>query len=426
MNNTNGRRILGAGITLALVLCARSPLAQENPSARISALGGLHVSGIIPDLYTDLTVNPANAVFADKLSINYDRRGVAGFTLDIPNLGSGGRSSPSDSYFANEVSVWGLKLSSWRAAIFAQWRLGQSEHNTHDYYIYNSTDVRSRQQWGSSDGDIGRIDLIAARALGDHSAFGARLQIRGYYLSSSDAGVSEENYYFDNMIYVQPQTTYKSNDASSLSGRKLSVDVQAGLLKRDDGESRTEVALEASVHPLDYKKQTVSLDIREQYNPAAQLTNYDYSRIEWSDDREGNLWALGLFAGHTFGSGIRLYAGASVSTASYDAAWNRSQQAYEWSGSDEILSGAFSCDGSMRGASCFLKGGRKFELGDNLDLYLGLHGAFEWNHAEEDPVIRYTQAHRDDTGSVVIDQPSTLEYTGKRMNLYLPLSIEFR
>jgi hypothetical protein len=431
MNTIYGRITLGAGIVLALVLCARSSSAQEHPSARIYSLGGEHVSGVIPDLYTDLTVNPANVAFADRLTINYDRRSIYGFAPVFPYLSENPQLSYSrDSYMANELSIYGIGLSSWRAAIFAQVRLSKSEYNTSANDIYNSgTAIGSQDQWSDSDNDFGRIDLIAARSLGSAYALGLRLQVWGYYKSYATADGETDDYYRD-VVFADLDNEYERTNAGSYTGRRISFDFQAGLIKKSDGGSQTDLVLQASVHPLNYAKQSASLSIQQYYNEGEQVDSYSYRRETWSDARKGDLWIFGLSMRHAFSGGMRIYTGGKVSLASYDAQWSQSQQNYSWDGqtlrADNIIGGGFACGGTLRGASYFLKGGRKFGLRDNLDLYLGLHGDFGWNHATEEPIMRYSETHREDTSSILIDEPTSLEYTGTEASLYLPLSIEFR
>ncbi len=432
MNTMYGRITLGAGIILALVLCAQSSSAQEHPSARVYSLGGEHVSGIIPDLYTDITVNPANAAFADRLTINYDRRSIYGFAPVFPYLSENPPYDlyySRDSYMANELSIYGLELSSWRAALFAQVRLAKSEYNLSDYNLMSSTGIESRNDLSSGDNDFGRIDLIAARSLGSRYALGLRLQVWGYYRSDAGASGSVDDWYKD-LVFTNLDEEYKSTSASSFMGRRISFDFQTGLVKKNDGGSQTELILQASVHPLNYTKQSASLYIRQYYDESQQVDSYDYERDAWSDARKGDLWTFGLSMRHAFVGGMRIYTGGSVSLASYDAQWTQSQDYYSWGGQhlykDVIFGNGFDCNGKLRGASYFIKGGRAFGLRDNLDLYLGLHGDFDWNHAEEEPIIRYSETHREDTSSVLIDEPATLEYTGTAASLYLPLSIEFR
>jgi len=431
MNTMHGRITFGAAISLALVLCAQSSSAQEHPSARIYSLGGDHVSGVIPDLYTDITVNPANAAFADRLTINYDRRSIYGFAPVFSYLSENPQLSYGrDSYMANELSIYGLGLSSWRAALFAQVRLFKSEYNWSNYQLDNNgTAVESQGRWSGGDSDFGRIDLIAARSLGSVYALGIRLQVWGYYESDAGANGSMGDWY-EGLIFTKLDEEWKNNSASSYLGRRISFDFQTGLVKKNSGGSQTELILQASVHPVDYQNQTASLSIRQYYDESQQVDLYDYHRDMWSDARKGDLWIFGLSMRHAFAGGMRIYTGGKISLASYDAQWSQFQQNYSWSGqhiqADNILSGGFGCDGTLRGASYFLKGGKAFGLRDNLDLYLGLHGNFEWNHAEEEPIIRYSETHREDTSSVLIDEPATLEYTGTAASFYLPLSIEFR
>ena len=425
------RITLGAVLSLALVLCAQPSSAQEHPSARIYSLGGEHVSGVIPDLYTDLTVNPANAAFADKLTINYDRRSIYSFTAVFPYLSTSPELySSTDSYMTNELSIYGLGLSSWRMALFAQAGLYKSQYSLSNYDVSNDgSAVQSQNRWSNSDRDFGRIDLVAARKLGSSYALGLNLQVWGSYRSDDGANGSVTDWYND-LVFTELDQEAQSMSANSKMGRRISFDFQTGLVKKNDGGSQTDLILQASVHPVDYKNESAYLSIRQYYDALQQLDSYDYYRETWSDSRKGDLWILGLSMRHAFSGGTRIYTGAKISLASYDARWSQSRQNYSWSGqslhADDILSNGFSCDGTLRGSSYFIKGGKAFGLRDNLDLYLGLHGNLEWSHAKEEPIIRYSETHREDTSSVLIDEPASLEYTGTAASFYLPLSIEFR
>jgi hypothetical protein len=428
LKRTSWKTIIGALSVLSLIPFSRTTLAQDHSSARISSLGGGHVSGIIPDLYTDLAINPAYAQFADRLTINFERRTIYGFAPTFPFLSESPSSNLSyslSSYMTSELSLYGMRLSSWRAALFIQWRLDQSEYQSADYdlsYIFTRSYVYGR----SDDSDFGRIDLVAGRSIGDSCALGFRLQACGWYESSSFAHTTVSDYYRDT-YYTEPYEEYKDQGADSYLGRRISLDFETGLVKKGDGGSRTELILQASIHPVDYRDQSIYLYIDKYFNATQDISSYRYDKNTWSDEREGELWTLGLSMRHIFPAGIRIYAGGAVSTATYDAEWSAVQDDYEWNSStDRILSGEFDCEGSFREASCFLKGGKIFGLRSNLDLYVGLHGEFKWSHAEEDPVIRYAYAKHESTDSVLIEQPSSLEYTGTAANIYFPLSIEFR
>ncbi|MDD4858353.1 MAG: hypothetical protein PHD74_09655 [Candidatus Krumholzibacteria bacterium] len=428
MQKIRWKTIIAGFSVLALIPFSRAALAQDHPSARISSLGGDHVSGIIPDLYTDLTVNPAYAQFADRLTINYERRLISGFAPAFPYLSEYSPSSLNysvDSYMTNEISLYGIRLSSWRAALFVQWRLDQSEFQANDLDL-GTASTRLRTYGRSDDGDFGRIDFLAARSIGDSCALGFRFQGCGYYESSSSGDIWVWDNYRDH-YYTDLSSEYKTQDAASSSGRRISFDFETGLVRRGEEGSRTELMLQASMHPITYRDQSLYLRIEKGFDATQDLTSYSYEKDTWSDEREGDLWNFGLSMRHTFPTGIRIYTGGAFSTAKYDADWSMVRDNYSWySPTDEILSGDFDCEGSLRGASFFLKGGKTFGLRSNLDLYLGMHGEFKWSHAEEDPVMLYAEMHHESTDSVSIEQPFSLEYTGTEADVYIPLSIQFR
>jgi len=417
-------------MVLALIPPAAAPLAQDRPSARIYSLGGEHVSGIIPDTYTDLTVNPAYACLMDRLTVGYARRSIYDFAPTIPYLSEDAPYSLSyyqNTFMTNEMSVYGIELSNWRAALFAQWRIGSSQSTVSGFDLYNNRSTLT-QNWDSEDNDFGRLDLMAARSIGDAWVLGFRLQGWGYYKSVSNADSRVEESYRDASLSELTQER-RSQGATSYVGRRASFDFQTGIMKKSGGEPRTDLVLQASLHPIDYLNQSVSLGITRGYNELHEINTYEYGKRTWSDERKGDLWIFGLALRHAFGSGIRIYAGGDVSTASYDAEWTASRDSYTWgyyTEIDNIQTGGFDCDGSFQGASGFLKSGKTFALHRTLNLYLGVHGIVQRKHAEEHPVIEYSYAYHDSEDSVRIDQPASLEYTGTAADIYLPVSIEFR
>ena len=430
MHEMDRRITVGAIMVLALILPTAAPLAEDRPSARIYSLGGDLVSGIIPDLYTDLSINPAYAYFADRLTLNYGRRDVSGFDMAFPYL-SGGSFSGSASRFlygTNEVSLYGIRISGWRAALSAQWRLSQDESNVSRTELGTGGNeyISANGDYTSDDGNFGRIDLAAARSIGDRSVFGFRIQGRGYYESYSRVRSQETESYMDG-LYMEIFRKVTQHGADSRLIRQLCLDLQTGVARRNGNEPASELVLQASVRSLDYHKQLYDLHITREYDAAHILDNYRYDKTIWSDKREGVLWIYGLSARHAFRGGIRVYSGGSLSTASYDAEWIDSERYLDWSqySGDKTSSGEFTGNGSLWEASYFLKGGKEFSLHETLDFTIGLYGGLQRMHAEEDPVIHYAQSlNGGDT--IRIDQPSSLKHTGTRVNMYVPLSIEFR
>jgi hypothetical protein len=424
----HARIFLELVVLFGLAIRPDAALAFDHPSTRISSLGGDHVAGVIPDLYTDLTVNPAYAFFADRPVVCYARRRVPGYAPALPYLEMDSSGYGRSSIMVDELSAWGIGLSSWRTAVFAQWAVYRPENSS----SYPSIDAGSRyavrlnEYWSSDDNDFARIDLIAARALNDRYALGLRLQGWGYYHSSSDMNASTSDYYRDPSFSLI-DSRYADTRALSMCGHQLSFDFQAGIARSNDAGHRTDLAFKVSLDRLEHRKQRYELNTSKEYDSEGTLEYYNYYRFRWDDDRKGDMWSYALTLRHTLNGGIRVLAGGGVSTCSYETAWSSSQERIQWSpGDDEEISGAFDGDGSLFGGHCFFKGSKVFSLHETIDLHLGLHGVFARTRTKEEPLVHYTSAADGDESAVRIDQPARLESTETSFELYFPLSVEFR
>ncbi len=421
---------IGLVALLALSLRPGAALAIDNSSARISSLGGDHVAGVIPDLYTDLTVNPAYALFADKLVVCYAKRGNRGYAPSLPYLTESSGNFYGSSMLVNELSAWGIRLSSWRAAVFAQWELYRPESEWSDPSIDVDLQYVSRLRKYQRDGsdDFARIDLIAARALGDRYALGFRLQGWGYsnFFSEMNTYLSDEyrDPFFSRLSYQRRQT-----NARSFLGQRLSFDFQAGIVKSNDAGPETDLALRASLDRLDYRKESYDLDISKEFDASSEFDAYNYYRYHWNDARRGDLWNFALTFRHSFDGGIRVFAGGGVSTCSYETAWSDSEDRVRWGWSspvDQTVAGAFDGEGSLIRGSCFFKGGKIFNLHETTDLHLGLRGVFARTRTEEEPLVHYAIAAEGEESAVRIEQPTRLESIETSLDLSVPISVEFR
>jgi hypothetical protein len=427
--HSRSRITLGLVVLLALALRPGAALAIDNSSARISSLGGDHVAGVIPDLYTDIGVNPAYAFFADKLNMGYARRRNPGYAPPLPYLmeGSGDRSGPS--MMVDELSAWGIRLSSWRTAVFAQWALYRPESVSSYPYIGfdNGAYVELREEGYSSNNDFARIDLIAARALGDRHTLGLRVQGRAYNNYASDLSAYAYDRYYD-LFFTDLYSQRRETRIRSFSGRRYSLDLQAGMAKSDDTGPRTDLTIKASLNRPDHRQERYELDISKEYDQVGEIDAYSYYRYYWNDAREGNIWSLALMFRHFFDGGIRVLAGGDVSTCSYETEWSSSVERlrWGWQETDSKVAGAFDGDGSLLGGHCFFKGGKVFSLHRTTDLYLGLHGVFSRTRAEEEPLVHYAIETDGEESAVRFDQPVRLESIETSFDLFFPFSVEFR
>jgi hypothetical protein len=426
------RRIVFVGLSV-LAAPALRPVAApaiEHQSARISSLGGDHVAGVIPDLYTDIGVNPACALFADRLNASYARRYDPGYAPSVPYLMEGSGSVYRSSMMVDELSAWGIRLSSWRAAAFVQWALYRPERvMSYPETGFNGTGAYSQltEDAESSNNDFARIDLVAARPLGDRYALGLRVQGKVYNDYSSDMRVYATEQYYDPFfaaLYGQRRETR----AQSYMGRLYSLDVQAGIAKSDDTGPRTDFAVTASLNKPDHRRELYELDISKEYDQMNEIDGYSYYRYYWNDAREGDLWTLALMFRHSFDNGFRLLAGGSVSTCAYETDWSSSEEVMQWGwmDTDFKVTGAFKGDGSLLDGSCYVKGNKVFSVHRTVDLFLGLHGVFARIRAEEEPLVHYAIRGEEGESAVEFDQAVRLESIEESFALYVPLSVEFR
>jgi hypothetical protein len=427
--HTGARISLGLAVLLTLLLRPGAAPALEHQSARISSLGGDHVVGVIPDFYTDIGVNPAYAFFAGRLNVGYARRRIPSYAPSVPYLMEGSGSYPGSSLMVNELSAWGIRLSSWRTAVFAQWALYRPESvssypNTgFDNQAYSEL----REDWESSNNDFARIDLVAARALGDRYALGLRLQGRVYnHYASSMRKYGYEGYY--DRLFVDLYNQRRETQVRSFAGRRYSLDLQAGVVKSDDTSPRTDLAIKASLNRPDYRQERYELDISKDFDQAGALNEYSYYRYYWNDARKGDIWSLALTFRHSFDGGIRVLAGGDISTCSYETEWSNSEErlAWGWTDTNWKVAGAFDGDGTLLDGSCFFKGGKVFGLHRTTDLYLGLHGVFSRARAKEEPLAHYAIATDGEESTVRFDQANRLESTETLCDLFIPFSVEFR
>lgn len=420
---------IGLAVLLALSLRPGAALALDHQSARISSLGGDHVVGVIPDLYTDIGVNPAYAFFADRLNVGYARRLDAGYDPSVPYLMEDSGSYSGSSMMVDELSAWGIRLSSWRTAVFAQWALYRPENvESYPRTGFGNGAYSELSEYGESrNNDFARIDLFGARALGDRYTLGLRLQGRAYNNYTSSMRVYAYDRY-DDFFFVDPWKQRRETRIRSLSGRRYSLDLQAGVVKSDDTGPRTDLAIKASFNRPDYRQERYELDISKEFDQAGELDDYSYHRYYWNDARKGDIWSLALTFRHSFDGGIRVLAGGDVSTCSYETEWNTSDEFLQWnySGPDWKVAGAFDGDGSLLDGGCFFKGGKVFSLHRTTDLYLGLHGVFSRTRAEEEPLVHYSIAADGPESAVQIDQSVRLESIETSFGLFIPFSVEFR
>lgn len=418
--------------SLALLASPQRTGAAERLSARIHALGGECVSGVIPDLYTDIGIDPAYAHLVERPTLIWGYRYAEGFNPVFPYMRPDrGYDFDLNKNMVNELSARGLALSAWRLALTAQWKLidsGESYSETRIGTRYGAYQTLYQDLYDRAN-DYWSVDLAGARELGEHHSLGIRVAGSGAYYRNNNAYKRTQMDYEENNFF-DLEREYTDNSWRSVTGRSRSLGLQAGLARSRDGKIASEIVLEASLEHVDHRYQILSQNIEIYYDIFQNIDDYSYYDSRWSDARKGNLWKYALTLRHTFPRGIRVFARGSFSTSRYDASYGDTREGYEWdysSALDEVFSSSFTGDGTLRGGAFVLKAGKRFDLRETLAFHVGFKGDFARTRSTEKPLInfRLTSEGSDGAGEVVYDVPSRLEYTGTAGGIAFPVSLEF-
>ncbi len=367
--------------------------AQQYPSARIEALGGEAVSGVIPDTLTDIHLNPAYLHRCRRLTINYGQRETGDFSMRFPYLRGG---IPSRDAIASrketELSIYGISAGSWRVGISAGWYLDYRDDSTPNHAIrYYTWGFREEYSITAYHGDLHdyRIDISAARGLSSGTVLGMRCgafqrvydywhtRQRKYYDFQIDE--SESEMLFEGELY--------SYDKSDSYRRVSSFFLQAGLLA---GEERSERSLLLQVTRSEIYSRTCdrNIDTQTQYDQSGEVEDYAFDELYYRDERAGVLWSYGIHGRLSLPDGTRIFAGGGFERMRYDTDWLDSYIDFAWRDtwidSEKRTSLTFHDDGIHDGFHVFLKAGKTVEPRDDLSLTAGVHGFMRWMRSREE------------------------------------------
>jgi hypothetical protein len=295
--NNRGISLLASALVV-LVLSSAAP-AQTYLSARMYSLGGDNVAGIIPDLYTDIEINPAYASFADGFTINYGRRSAPAFNSVFPYVtgsNSGRYVYNNGTYPTNLLSLRGLRLARWSLALSAEFGVDDRESNSTDLGVrmYSSSyEQWSYQRLSDATEDFWRVDLAAGRPFGDRYTLGLRLRGYGYYDTHSSASLNFREEYL-NSSFLQVRSRTEDNSGNSELGRQSTIDLQMGIIRTDGSDPQTEAVVRVSVTPIDLQDQSYGQSTYESYDSAQEMDRYSHGWSPWRDCRSGSVWTYGL------------------------------------------------------------------------------------------------------------------------------------
>jgi hypothetical protein len=374
--------------------------AQQHPSARIEALGGDAVSGVIPDTLTDIHLNPAYLYRCRSLTINYGQRKSEDFSMRFPRvLYFNQRQLLRDNLSSSsltELSLYGISVGSWRMGLSAAWWLDYEDDSIPVYTTYygeTSVSHRTENDLLHRDRHDLRFDLSLSYELSSNGSIGFRAG--GYQRTLANKN-TDERLYIQFMIDEDSneiQKEYKSYyyEEADTHKRVTSFYLQAGLL--EGGRSLLLQAARYEIYSRNLGRQIgTGTFYDESYLPYRLNSDDEYYR----DERSGVLWRYELRGRASLPYGIRLYAGGGFEHMTYDTDWFERDTDYEWTEGwedeerEDCVSYEFDDDGDYKGFSLFLKAGRTTELRSDLEVTTGLYGYMRWMRSEENPVALIT------------------------------------
>ena len=390
---------LGALIIIAS-LSPAGAWAQQHPSARIEALGGDAVSGVIPDTLTDIHLNPAYLHRCRGLTINYGQRKSEVFPMRFPLLKySNQRQILRDELSSSpmtELSIHGISVGSWRVGLSAAWRLDYEDDSLPEYNTYiRETGITQRtvNDLLHRDRHDLRFDISLSYELSSTGGIGFRAGGCQRTVGNKDA---LERLTIDFLIDEDSHEIYREYksyyyDETDTHERVTSFYFQAGLL-----EGEKSLLLQAARYEIYGRNQGRDISswthYDEYYYPYHLSRDDEYYR----DERSGVLWRYELRGRALLPYGIRLYAGGGFEHMTYNTDWFDRDQDYTWNEGwedeerEERVSLEFDDDGDYKGFSLFLKAARTTELRSDLNITTGIYGRVRWMRSEEDPIALIT------------------------------------
>jgi len=429
---------LGACLAIALLFAPKITTAQQHRSARIEALGGEAVSGVIPDTLTDIHLNPAYLHRCERLTIDYGQRETGDISMRFPCLvGKVPVRTVIASHRETELSIYGIPVGSWRMGVSAGWYLDYRDGSNPSHYLrYSASGFREEFSIGASHADQHeyRIDLSASRGLPSGAILGVRgggfQRIYGYWNTRQvklyDFGIEEP----ENEVLIEYET-YRYDKSESYR-RVSALFLQAGLLA-GEGRGERSILLQVTRSEIYGRSLERTVDTQTRYDQFGGAEDYSFADVYYRDERAGVLWTYAIRGRMPLPGGIRLFAGGGFERMRYDANWLDNYTNLEWMDtwqyvdSDNRVSIRFDDEGKQDGFHLFLKAGRAMEVRSNLTLTAGVHGFVHRTRSRERPIATAELYSRDESSLITfsLERPIEISIETTRAGLNLPLAVEY-
>jgi len=427
-------------VYLILLLASDLSLAQGHSSARILSLGGRYVSGIIPDFYTDLYINPAYSSIAEGLTLNYGQRNVPIVRFPFPSLRKN-----SSAYFpyvgsgySQELLAYGISVSEWKMAIDVEWHWGDQDgaDTWFDYDAYMPNRVRQYygEDFSTSRNIFWRGNFTVAHPIGDDYVMGVRIGGSQWDNSSSKIRETYSNYYW---IEEEPPELRLSDESYLLYtnediARITRMMLQIGILRRSDRGMSSGISMLVSMDKLHSRTHRNDFRTISVYDNSSEIDLYEYEDLEWRDKRYGDLWAFHLQGHHIFPLGIRLFMEGGFALSDYKTDWRDHLDYLRWGdyyvSREVVASTAFSGEGSFKEINYLAKIGRTTRIMRNLEVTTGLYGFYEKEWSDENPLVEDRAVLNIDTEGLEFtgSRRTTISYETETSGIACPIAIEYK
>jgi hypothetical protein len=443
-------RFTVAVFLLIMIASAGEAAGQGHASARIEALGGSAMTGIVRDTLTDIYLSPAFLASCERLTINYGQRRSPELHLGFPNLHKEshyGAPFTDRSYYSiiagnrsNEITTYGARIGTWRLAASVEWHLDYNEQSNPYGFSYNNSIPNVTQTYRhltkKKDNRYVRADITAARELSGGYALGLRIggstakveDSRTAIESTQKFGILIDPYELD-----QEYRGYGYDMREKIRSRSGGF-VQAGLLHSSDGSFRS-VDLRVTRYDTYLRESLHDITSRTWYDEWGDPDIYERTEQKWRDERYGSMWSYD-FTGRIWSeTGIRLFAGLGFEHMTYSTKWRdlyykydwKPLSYYEWDEWDQRATMVFDGEGDYAGLRACLKIGKAKRLRDDLEITVGIHSWAEKHWTEEKPLACITLYSLID-GSLFyadLDKPLELSTNWIEAGFGIPAAIEF-
>lgn len=442
------RHFIVAVFLSIMIAGAGEAAGQGHLSARVEALGGEAVTGIVRDTLTDIYLHPAFLASCDRLTINYGQRLTPELYFGFPILDKNAPLFrwPNEDYIyhtfiesgrSNEVTLYGIGLGEWRFAASAEWRYYHTEQSNPYGFSYYEYMPDIRQATGYETYKMGeryiRADFSAARRLSGDYFLGIRI---GGITSKHERIPTTVETTFQYEVNTEPYSLvpdYRRYNYSMLDEIECfsGAFAQLGLLK-GSGSELNGIDLRISRNEIYYRMSSQNVTSSTYYDPVGDPDEYGRSEATWRDERYGTVWSYDLMGRFSSASGLRIFAGIGFEHMKYGADWNDLIYTYGWneyynSEWDGRATMEFDGDGAYSGFKAFVKAGKSKSLRDDLEITAGLSARMSRRWSEEEPVADFTYYSLTDGSLLTISLDEPLEISTDRIDarLDIPVAIDF-